>query len=330
MSRSAPAAPSAAPPVPAVGPAATRPLRVARRHVECADVVALDLVDPLGAPLPGWSAGAHVDVVLNAATVRQYSLCGDPADAGRWRLGVLRDAGGRGGSVALHDEVDVGSVLEVGDPRNNFALPDAPAHLLLGGGIGITPLLPMARELAAAGVPHRLLHATRSAARSPFAAEVAALGGQAHHDDADGLLDVAGLLAGLAPGTAVSCCGPEGLLAAAEAACPAHVTLHVERFAPREVETDAAADGPFEVLLRSTGAVVQVAEGQSVLDAVSRAGADVPSSCREGTCASCETEVLEGLVDHRDSILSDEERTAGTSMFLCVSRARSARLVLDL
>ncbi|GLZ52177.1 PDR/VanB family oxidoreductase [Actinomycetospora sp. NBRC 106378] len=328
MSRSAPLTVS---PDPAdIGPSGTRPLRVDRRTVECDDVVALDLVDPQGAPLPAWAPGAHVDVVLNAATVRQYSLCGDPADRGRWRLGVLREAGGRGGSVALHDEIGVGSVLEVGDPRNNFALPDAPAHLLLGGGIGITPLLPMARELHRRGTPVRLLHATRSAARSPFAAEVTALGGEHHHDDVDGLLDVAGLLAGLAPGTAVSCCGPEGLLAAAEAARPDHVTLHVERFAPKAVVTDADADGPFEVLLRSTGAVVQVAEGQSVLDAVSRAGADVPSSCREGTCASCETGVVDGLVDHRDSILTDEERAAGTSMFLCVSRARSPRLVLDL
>lgn len=328
MSRSAPQLSD--PALPTIGPGTTRPLRVARRVAECDDVVALDLVDPTGAALPPWEPGAHVDVVLSAATVRQYSLCGDPARPDVWRLGVLRETDGRGGSAALHDDVGVGSVLEVGPPRNNFPLEPASGHLLLGGGIGITPLLPMARELARRGADHRLVHATRSATRSPFAAEVVALGGTLHHDDTDGRLDVPGLLGGLPPGTAVYCCGPEGLLDAAEAARPDHVTLHVERFAPREQDTDTDADGPFEVLLRSTGAVVQVAEGQSVLDAVSRAGVDVPSSCREGTCSSCETGVVEGLVDHRDSLLTDEERAAGETMMLCVSRARSPRLVLDL
>ena len=330
MSRSAPLFTDTDPDTDDIGPAATRPLRVERRVLECDDTVALDLVDPFGAPLPAWEPGAHVDVVLGAATVRQYSLCGDPAERDRWRLGVLRDAAGRGGSIALHDDVEVGSVLEVGTPRNNFPVAPADSYLLLGGGIGITPLLPMARELRRRGARHVLLHATRSADRAAFAAEVAALGGRAHHDDIDGMLDVAGLLGGLAPGTAVYCCGPEGLLAAAEAACPAHVTLHVERFAPREVETDPGADGPFEVLLRSTGTVVQVAEGQSVLDAVGRAGIDVPSSCREGTCASCETGVVEGAVDHRDSMLTEDEREAGETMMICVSRALSPRLVLDL
>lgn len=328
MSRSAPPLPD--PAAPAIGSHTTRPLRVVRRVRECDDTVALDLVDPHGDPLPAWEPGAHVDVVLGAATVRQYSLCGDPADHGRWRLGILREAAGRGGSVMLHDEVDVDSVLEVGTPRNNFPLVPASEHLLLGGGIGITPLLPMARELRRRGAPHRLLHATRSARRAPFAREVAALGGTTHHDDVEGTLDVAALLGGAGPETAVYCCGPEGLLAAVEAGCPAHCSLHVERFAPREIETDRTADGPFEVLLRSTGTVVQVAEGQSVLDAVSRAGVDVPSSCREGTCASCETGVVEGSVDHRDSMLTEAERAAGETMMICVSRARGPRLVLDL
>lgn len=312
------------------GLAATRVLRVDRRRVECEDVVTLDLVDPSGADLPAWAPGAHVDVVLSASTVRQYSLCGDPRDRGRWRLGVLRDPAGRGGSRQLHDEVTAGSLLEVGAPRNNFPLVEAPAYFLLAGGIGITALLPMAQELHRRCADVTVVHAGRTRSRMAFASEVAALGAAVHHDDEAGLLPVAALLDGLAPGTAVYCCGPEGLLAAVEDACPSGCDLHVERFAPTSRATDDDADGPFEVMLRSTGATVQVAEGQSVLDALGKAGIDVPSSCREGTCASCEAGVVEGLVDHRDSVLDAEEREAGETMMICVSRARSERLVLDL
>lgn len=309
---------------------ATRVLRVESRTRECDDTVSLELADPYGHDLPAWEPGAHVDVVLGAATVRQYSLCGDPRVRNRWRLGILREPDGRGGSAYLHDEVGPGDLLEVGVPRNNFPLVDAPAYLLLAGGIGVTALLPMAHTLGRRGADVAVVHAGRTRSRMAFHGELAALGCSFHHDDEAGLLPVADLLRSLAPGTAVYCCGPEGLLAAVESTCPSTCELHVERFAPKPVEADREADGPFEVLLRSTGVTVQVAAGQSVLEALGTAGIDVPSSCREGTCASCETNVVDGLVDHRDSMLTDEEREAGETMMICVSRARSERLVLDL
>jgi len=320
-------------PTPTVPPdtRSTQLLRVEARAQECTDVASLILVDPHGRELPPWSPGAHVDVTVTAGAVRQYSLCGDPDDRRRWRIAVLREADGRGSSVRLHDEVGPGSLLEVGTPRNNFALVEAPSYLLVAGGIGITPMLAMARHLSTTGADWRLLYAGRTRSRMALTVEAVALGPVTlHRDDEMGPLPLEAVLDSLEPGTAVYCCGPEGLLAAVEALCPAACPLHVERFHPRDLGVDPAADEPFEVVLRSTGTTVQVAAGQSILDALGKAGMDVPSSCREGTCTSCETGVTEGEVDHRDSVLGDEERAENTTMMICVSRARSPRLVLDL
>lgn len=310
----------------------SRPLRVERRDQAAQDVIALTLADPNGATLPPWSPGAHVDFEVQAGVVRQYSLCGNPTDPTRWRFAVLREQEGRGGSAHLHAHAWPGSVLQVGAPRNNFALVEAAHYLLLAGGIGITPLLPMARELHARGASWRLVYGGRNRSRMAFLDELDGYPGvDIVPQDERGPLPVPQLLAEPAVSTAVYCCGPEGLLRAVEAACTGwpEDALHVERFRASP-ELAAGTNEPFEIQLTSTGQVLTVAAGQSILDVLQDAGMDVPSSCREGTCASCETGVVDGAIEHRDAVLTDAERRRGDTMMLCVSRARSGRLVLDI
>ncbi|WP_250285289.1 MULTISPECIES: 2Fe-2S iron-sulfur cluster-binding protein [unclassified Frankia] len=315
-------------------PSATAFLTVVSRTVEADDVVSLTLADPGGRPLAPWAPGAHVDVVTGPGRVRQYSLCGDPADHATWRVAVLREAAGRGGSAYLHDEAHAGSTLEVGAPRNNFPLVDAGRYVLIAGGIGITPLLPMIAELTGRGADWTLLYGGRQRTSMAFLPTLSAYGDRVvvHPERERGLLPLGTVLARPEEGTAVYCCGPEGLLGAVEAACGSWPpsALHVERFRPREPAGDAAADTAFDVLIASTGQRVRVAAGRSILEALERTGLDMPSSCREGTCGNCETRFVEGEVDHRDSVLSPQEQRDGDAMMICVSRARGDQLVLDL
>ena len=310
-------------------------LRVVRAWSAADQVMCYVLADPLGAALPPWAPGAHIDLHLPSGMTRQYSLSGDPADRRRWRIAVLLEEDGRGGSRYLHDQVREGSQLLVSQPRNNFPLASADRYVFIAGGIGITPLLPMIAAAHAAGADWRLHYGARSRARMAFADEAERYGDRCrlHPQDTAGFLPLERILRSAADGTAVYCCGPEPLLLAVEAQHRAQGggSLHVERFRPRAAGTDAdGADDGFDVVLNSTGRVVRVPSGLSIMAALEKAGVDVPSSCREGTCASCETVVLDGEVDHRDSVLTDEERASGGTMMLCVSRARSPRLVLDL
>ncbi|MGW2329823.1 PDR/VanB family oxidoreductase [Streptomyces sp. NPDC001700] len=318
-------------------------LEVAAVRDEAAEVRSFELVDPDGGLLPEWEPGAHIDVLApDAATVdsadpesvRQYSLCGNPGDRRRYRIAVLREENGRGVSRFLHDRIESGSRLLVGAPRNNFPLVASPRYLFIAGGIGITPLLPMLRAAAARGAEWGLYYGGRRRDRMAFVAELDGHGGQvrALPEDEHGLLPLAGILDTARPDTAVYCCGPEPLLAAVERLWGERRTgtLHIERFQPRPQEPSAVPDREFEVRLATTGTTVRVGAGQSIMDALGSAGVDVPSSCREGTCASCETTVLDGEVEHRDSVLTEDERVNGTTMMLCVSRAASPQLVLDL
>jgi ferredoxin-NADP reductase len=291
---------------------------------EAEDVVSFVLG---GDELPPWTPGAHIDVEIRPGLRRQYSLCGDPADRDHWRIAVLREDPGRGGSRYLHDEVEAGATLRVGQPRNNFPLVPAAGYVFVAGGIGITPLLPMLRAAHAAGTDWTLYYGGRRRARMAFLDALAGYGERVRilPEDECGLLPLAEIVH--ERDHPVYCCGPEPLLAAAERLCPPG-RLRVERFHPR----DGAQEGPaeeFEVVASASGRTVRVAPGESVLDALDDAGVPVPASCREGTCGTCETAVLEGEIDHRDSVLSDEERASGKTMMICVSRARSARLVLD-
>ncbi|MFF6779438.1 2Fe-2S iron-sulfur cluster-binding protein [Streptomyces sp. NPDC012510] len=292
-------------------------------------VLALTLRHPLGEELPAWQPGAHIDVLLGPDLERQYSLCGDPADRTAWRIGVLREPDGRGGSAYVHTELTRGDKVRVRGPRNNFALEPAPRYRFVAGGIGITPILPMLAAAEAAGAQWSLLYGGRSRGSMAFQAELGAYGDRVTvaPQDETGLLDLASVLDDLPEGTLVYCCGPGALLDAVEERCPGQV-LRVERFQPKEQET--GPDSEFEVVLERTGKTVTVPVGVSVLDTVRAAGVEVLYSCAEGTCGTCETDVLEGTPDHRDSVLSDEEREAGETMLICVSRCRGARLVLDL
>lgn len=306
-------------------------LVVEKKELLADDVVLLTLRDPSGAELPAWTPGAHLDLVLTEDLVRQYSLCGDPGERSVYRVAVLREPAGRGGSAYVHDVVAEGDTVLVRGPRNRFALVDAPGYVFVAGGIGITPLVPMIAAAHAAGADWQLVHGGRSRASMAFTE----LAGR-HPDrvalvpqDEAGLLDVAGILAAAA-GRPVYCCGPEGLLAAVEAEGERlGVPVHVERFSARP----GALDGPdeaFEVELSGSGTVVAVPAGCSILDALEGAGIATLSSCREGTCGTCETGVLAGEPDHRDSLLTEEEQASNEVMMLCVSRSRSPRLVLEL
>ncbi|WP_312867771.1 PDR/VanB family oxidoreductase [Amycolatopsis pithecellobii] len=280
-----------------------------------------------GDDLPSWSPGAHVDVGIGPGLVRQYSLCGAPGDRGRWRIAVLREETGRGGSRRLHDVIMPGDTLLVGQPRNNFPLEPAPGYVFVAGGIGITPLLPMIAEAERLGAEWTLYYGGRHRARMAFTDELARHGERVRvlPEDECGLLPLADIVAG--SDHPVYCCGPEPLLAAAERVCPPR-RLRLERFHPREI-TVTGRERESEVVASISGQTITVAPGESILDALDSAGVPMPSSCREGTCGTCETAVLEGEVEHRDSVLSDAERAAGKTMMVCVSRARSARLVLD-
>lgn len=310
-------------------------LLVHRMTWEADGVLSVELTHPDGSPLPAWRPGAHIDV-HTGGHVRQYSLCSDPADTGHWRIGVLREPASRGGSAHVHSGLRPGQTLHVQGPRNHFELDTAPGvtgYLFIAGGIGITPLLAMAREAARTGTPWRLVHGGRTRASMAFAAELSALAelpsGSVEFvaQDESGHPDLDALLTGLDPGTQVYCCGPEPLLAAVEQRRP---DARTERFTAPTAPPRDGEDTGFDVLCSRTGRTVEVGPGTSVLDALDSAGISVASSCRDGICGTCETKVLEGTPDHRDFLLTDGEREAGASMMLCVSRARTPRLVLDL
>ncbi|HJP77690.1 MAG TPA: PDR/VanB family oxidoreductase [Pseudonocardiaceae bacterium] len=290
-------------------------------------VLGLVLAHPDGAALPSWTPGAHVDLAPEGGPERQYSLCGRPS-APAWEIAVLREPDGRGGSAFVHDRVRVGDRVRVRGPRNHFPLVEAASYRFVAGGIGITPIRPMIAEAAARGADWRLLYGGRTAASMAFAAELAELGERVRlrPQDEHGLLDLKAELAGLDDDTAVYCCGPEPLLAAVAELVPPEL-LHVERFAPVAVDRP---DTAFDVQLNRSGRTVRVAPGRSVLESIEAAGVPVLFSCREGTCGTCETEVLDGEPDHRDSLLTERERAAGDTMLICVSRALGPRLVLDL
>lgn len=302
-------------------------LTVVERTEQADGVVSFVLAHPDGAELPRWSPGAHIDVHTGAdGTGRtcQYSLCSSPEDPARWRIGVLREPAGRGGSLFLHDEVDVGSSLMVGRPRNNFRLHPATRYRFVAGGIGITPLLPMVELPEAEGAEWSLLYGGRSRASMAFLDELARYGDRVtvRPEDEYGLLELEELLAEPEPDTLVYTCGPEPLLDAVEAAMAAWPvgSLHLERFAPRTL-TGTRPDEPFEVRFAESGVTDTVPAGASVLSVAEAHGIAAVSSCQEGTCGTCETRIVSGRAEHRDSILTPVEQQAQETMMICVSRA---------
>jgi ferredoxin-NADP reductase len=316
------------------GPPAQRlALRVSGKEVVADGVVVVGLAHPDGDRLPDWTPGAHIDLVLPGGLTRQYSLCGNRWDAHSYRIGVLREPAGRGGSAYVHDHLRVGDRLEVGGPRNGFPLVPSARYLFVAGGIGITPLLPMIHQADLVGAEWDLLYGGRRRSSMAFLDDLARYGDRVHvtPEDECGRPDLRAWLGQARPGVAVYCCGPPGLIDAVERACADRPpsALRTERFVAGATGAPVREE-PFEVVLARRGATVTVGPGTTVLDAVRAAGAEVLSSCMQGTCGTCETAVVDGVVDHRDALLGDAERAAGDCMFPCVSRSCGDRLVLDL
>lgn len=309
-----------------------------RRAAESVTAFELRAVD--GGSLPAWEPGAHLDVHLPSGLVRQYSLCGDPRDLASYRIAVLADAGGRGGSLEVHRELRAGERLEIGLPRNNFPLVDSDRYVFVAGGIGITPMLAMARQAARDGKDWRLVYGARTAEHFAFASELLSLEGAAERvsliaNDTDGNADL-GALVSDSHGAQVYCCGPPGLMGALTALMEGagrSQDLHLELFSPLAAppaaqEGDAPAGG-FTLTLAASGLQVEVGAEETALAAIRRAGVEHPSSCEMGFCGTCEVRVVEGEVDHRDDLYTESERQSGGCMLVCVSRAKGCALTIQ-
>ncbi|WP_368542107.1 PDR/VanB family oxidoreductase [Enterobacter soli] len=305
-------------------------LQVIRRELR-GDVVLLTLAHPDGIALPAFRAGAHIDLHLGADLVRPYSLCGDPQDRRHYQLGILKEGSSKGGSLAVH-ALREGDAIAVSEPRNLFALDDSAAHtLLIGGGIGVTPMLAMAAELHAAGRSFALHYCARSRAHAAFAPHLDAADYAAHlHFSDEQRLNLEAVLCDVPPDTHVYVCGPARLMEAVSEQALRH------GYAPQQIHQECfsaelhTAGGAFEVVAAASGIAVTVLENQTIVEALGQAGLKVNVSCRQGICGSCLTDVLEGEVDHRDCYLTDEEKADGDQILLCCSRAKGGRLVIDL
>jgi vanillate O-demethylase ferredoxin subunit len=289
-------------------------------------------------PVPPAAAGAHIQLVLPTGVTRAYSLV-NPGDAEpRYVIGVKHADASRGGSRWLHEQARVGMRLEVVPPQNHFALDEqAPHTVLFAGGIGITPLWSMVQRLQQLGAPWSLEYGVRTRGEMLFARELQALGSRVRvtaQDEAQlrgepGYLDIAARVAAAPAGTHFYCCGPAPMMDAFTAAT-AHLppaTVHLEYFSPAQ---PAAQGGGYTVQLRRSDIELTIAPGQSILDAVRARGVSVPSSCEQGVCGSCETRVLAGTPDHRDSVLTQQEKASNQTLMICCSGCVGSRLVLDL
>ena len=312
-------------------------LQVKSIRWEAQGICAFELVDPEGHALPSFEAGSHVDVHLPGGMVRSYSLAGDPQDASKWVLGVLKEPKSRGGSLAMHDKIRAGDLITVGPIRNAFPMSAQAQHvILLGGGIGITPLKSMAHVLAAQGQSFELHYCARSLKNAAFLDALSALVPKGHlhlhldeGDPAKGL-DIQALLKNPAKGTHVYFCGPSGFMKACEQATEhwAPETVHSEHFKAPETAPSDMPDGAFEVRLIRSGETIQVGPDQTIVRAIELTGRRVPTSCLSGLCGACKVDYVDGEVDHRDYILNDQERE--TCLTVCVSRAKGKTLSLDL
>lgn len=313
-------------------------VRIARRTVEATDIISLELAALDGEKLPSFSAGSHIDVEIRPGLVRQYSLCNDPTESHRYLIGVLRDPASRGGSVAVHDQLMEGQVIQISTPRNHFALVPASRSLLFAGGIGVTPILCMAERLAQIGGDFEMHYCARSADRAAFVERIRRSGFSdrvhLHYDDGDAAqkLNLAAVLDGADDGAHLYVCGPSGFIdfvsEGARSRGWSADRIHFEYFAGQQIDT--SADAAFEVKLASSGKLVTVPAAKTVVAALRDAGVEVEVSCEQGICGTCLTRVLDGVPDHRDNYFTDEEKAANDQFLPCCSRSKSPLLVLDL
>lgn len=311
------------------------PVLVTSRQDVTEDLFVLELKHPLGDELPAWSPGAHIDVQIGGNDLRQYSLAGVHSDNRTWRLGIRKEADGRGGSAWIHENALEGKEILVGGPRNHFEYTPGTGQpvTFIAGGIGITPLLPMIDQAIADNRPWHLHYVGSSLTNMPFLAELASHGDAVtlYPRDTSPRPDVNSIILELSFGAAVYSCGPEPLMEQVEKCGHDRPDLdvNVERFSPREIGDDRGLD-TFEVEFNYSEKTAQIGPGQSILQAARDLGIEVVSSCQEGTCGSCETPVMKGTPIHLDSVLSEKERAESACMMICVSRSLSERLVLDM
>ncbi|MFL9878297.1 PDR/VanB family oxidoreductase [Herbaspirillum rhizosphaerae] len=312
-------------------------VKVISKTAEAEDIASFELAGIDGKPMPPFSAGSHIDVHIRDGLIRQYSLCNPPHESHRYQIGVLRDAKSRGGSVAMHGDIKVGDVLTISEPRNHFPLTQAKRTLLLAGGIGVTPILCMAERLAATAADFAMHYCARSPERTAFRDRIATsdfADRVVYHYDSgadEQKLKLAEMIATPDTDTHIYVCGPGGFIdhvvnTAKDKGWPS-AQVHLEYFGAVPVETDG--DAPFDVKIASSGQVFTIPAGETVIKILADNGVDIPVSCEQGVCGTCLTRVLDGVPDHRDLYLTDEERAANDQFTPCCSRAKSTLLVLD-
>lgn len=311
----------------------TLDLRVRAMRWEAHDVLSLELDDPTGALLPAWTPGAHIDLRFANGVERQYSLCSDPTERRFWRVAVLSETPSRGGSRYVHQTLRTGDPVTASAPINHFELGDAASYVFVAGGIGITPILPMIAEAERRGTPWRLAYLGTRADGMAFAAtpHLTAASALLVSRDRDDRLDLAAWIGSVSDDTGVYACGPARMLDELESLSAAwpQGALHLERFQAKVFGESQGAD-TFEVEASASGLIVTVERGCSILEMLEQAGIGVPSSCLEGVCGTCETAVIDGAPEHRDSILTPDERESNETMMICVSRSLDSKLVLDI
>ncbi len=310
-----------------------RRVRVVAVGHPAADVMTFGLHEADGRPLEPFAPGAHIDVQIPGGPVRQYSLCGSVVASGAYTIAVKKEPESRGGSSGMHERISVGALLSIGGPRNYFPLaPGEHPSLLIAGGIGITPITAMITELQEEKQDWTLHYCARSERHAAFHRELAKLAGSRMHTyfSEAPILDVDALIAGQSSDTHVYCCGPNPLMDAVARATSSwpERQVHFEWFtAPAN---DAGPNTAFEIELARSGVVLTVPSDRTILQVLRDNGYDVNSACEEGICGTCETAVVSGEPEHRDAVLSAEERAANNTMMVCVSRAKGSRLVLNL
>lgn len=313
-------------------------VRVKSITCEAQGILSFDLRPLPGRELPPFTAGSHIDLHLSNGLVRSYSLINSPGERHRYVIAVNKDPASRGGSRYLHEAVRAGDILMIGAPRNNFLLVEDALHsVFIAGGIGITPLWCMIQRLEELGRSWELYYCARTRQNAAFLDHLRGLGSRIHvklhfnfDQEPDGrMLDIAGVVAGTSREAHLYCCGPVPMLEAFEAAAARFPPrqVHVEYFAPKQAP---AASGGFVVVLAKSGRSIAVPAGKTILEALLDEGVDVPYSCTEGVCGTCETEVLEGIPDHRDLVLSSDEKASNRTMMICCSGCESGKLVLNI
>jgi vanillate O-demethylase ferredoxin subunit len=308
----------------------TFPVRLRAIIQESDDVNLLQFRSLTDHSLPPFQPGAHIDLHLPNGLIRSYSLIEPWSAHGHYVITVKNEPAGRGGSRFIHNDLRVGQDIVISRPRNNFPLVEnAELSVFIAGGIGITPLFCMARHLERLGRRWEMHYAVRGRESAIFARGLGAFGPKIHPYTRVAPLNIATLVATLPEHTHIYCCGPLRMLAAFEEATASRppALMHVEYFSAKDAP---ATTGGFEVVLRRSNKRFAIALGHTILDTLIAAGMDVPFSCMEGICGSCEVGVLDGIPDHRDMILSREEKVANNKMILCCSGSKSATLVLDL